>query len=198
MKTRITQTNLLRNLSTLFLGGALLFTCPGDATAAVFAKYDGVDGESQDANHDKWIDVLSIDWGSHKPGGGATGQSRRRGAAVVEDLTLTMEFDRSSPKIQEACLIGKVFPKIEIDVVANRDDTDGESFLTYKLKDVIVTSYLIIVADDGSTALQVSMSFSTLMQTHTDGEGNETTLDIDRPARDVVLTEKSVEPKRER
>ena len=55
---------------------------------AVFAKYDGVDGESvdaqtaelklgtdgsktKDANHDKWIDVLSIDWGSHKPGGGA-------------------------------------------------------------------------------------------------------------------------------
>ena len=23
-----------------------------------------------DSNHDKWIDVLSIDWGSHKPGGG--------------------------------------------------------------------------------------------------------------------------------
>ena len=38
---------------------------------AVFAKYDGVDGESADANHDKWIDVLSNDWGSHKPGGGA-------------------------------------------------------------------------------------------------------------------------------
>ena len=44
-----------------------------EADMAAFAKYDGVDGESKDANHDKWIDVLSIDWGSHKPGGGATG-----------------------------------------------------------------------------------------------------------------------------
>ena len=47
---------------------------------AAFAKYDGIDGEAIDVNHDKWIDVLSIDWGAHKPGGGMTGQSRRRGA----------------------------------------------------------------------------------------------------------------------
>ncbi len=53
---------------------------------AAFAKYDGIDGESQDANHDKWIDVLSLDWGAHRSGGGATGQSRRRGAAIVEDM----------------------------------------------------------------------------------------------------------------
>ena len=29
-----------------------------------------IGGESKDAGHDKWIDVLSIDWGAHKPGGG--------------------------------------------------------------------------------------------------------------------------------
>ena len=45
---------------------------------AAFAKYDGIDGESKDSNPDKWIDVLSIDWGSNKPGGGATGATRRR------------------------------------------------------------------------------------------------------------------------
>ena len=51
-------------------------------TAAVFAKYDGIDGESVDSdrNHDKWIDILSIDWGAQRPGAGATGVSRRRGA----------------------------------------------------------------------------------------------------------------------
>ena len=29
---------------------------------AAFVKYDGVDGESSDVNHDKWIDVLSLKW----------------------------------------------------------------------------------------------------------------------------------------
>ena len=83
---------------------------------AAFAKYDGVDGESDDANHGKWIDVLSIDWGAHKPGGGATGQSRRRGAAVVEDLTLTFEYEKAAPKLQEKCLKGEVIPKLEIEL----------------------------------------------------------------------------------
>ena len=29
---------------------------------AAFAKNDGFDGESKDENHDKWIDVLSVQW----------------------------------------------------------------------------------------------------------------------------------------
>ena len=29
---------------------------------AAFVKFDGVDGEATDANHDKWIDVLSVRW----------------------------------------------------------------------------------------------------------------------------------------
>ena len=37
-------------------GGALMK--PMSLTPVV-----GVDGESKDSNHDKWIDVLSIDWG---------------------------------------------------------------------------------------------------------------------------------------
>jgi type VI secretion system secreted protein Hcp len=88
------------------------------SNAAVFAKYEGIDGESKDANHAKWIDVLSVDWGIHKPGGGATGQSRRRGAAVVEDLILTLEYEKSSPKLQEKCLKGEVVPMLEIEQTA--------------------------------------------------------------------------------
>ena len=58
------------------------------------------------SNHDKWIDVLSIDWGIHKPGGGMTGQSRRRGAAVVEDLALTVEYEKAAPKLHREVLEG--------------------------------------------------------------------------------------------
>ena len=66
---------------------------------AAFAKYDGIDGEAIDANHDKWIDILSIDWGAHKPGGGATGQSRRRGGATVEDLEALRGATRPGPEL---------------------------------------------------------------------------------------------------
>ena len=75
---------------------------------AAYAKYDGIDGESKDTNHDKWIDVLSIDWGVNRPGGGATGQSRRRGGAVVDDITLTIEYEKSTPLLQEKCCMGEI------------------------------------------------------------------------------------------
>ena len=107
---------------------------------AVFAKYDGFDGESKDSNHDKWIDVLSIDWGAHKPGGGMTGQSRRRGGAVVEDITLTIEYEKASPKIMEKCLKGEVIPKLEIEQTANYGGSRA-TYLRYELKNVMVTSY---------------------------------------------------------
>ena len=32
-----------------------------------FMKLGGIEGESTDEGHDKWIDVLSVDFGSHKP-----------------------------------------------------------------------------------------------------------------------------------
>jgi type VI secretion system secreted protein Hcp len=106
---------------------------------AVFAKYEGIDGESQDSNHGKWIDVLSIDWGIHKPGGGLTGQSRRRGAAVVEDMTLTVEYEKASPKLMEKCLKGEVIPKLELEQTATYGGARA-TYLKYELKNVMVTS----------------------------------------------------------
>ena len=30
--------------------------------AAMFAKYDGIEGESEDSNHKGWIDVMAVSW----------------------------------------------------------------------------------------------------------------------------------------
>ena len=107
---------------------------------AVFAKYDGVDGESKDSNHDKWIDVLSIDWGAHKPGGGASGQSRRRGAAIVEDITLTIEYEKATPKLQEKCLNGEIIPKLEIEQTSTYGGARA-TYLKVELEKVMITGF---------------------------------------------------------
>lgn len=107
---------------------------------AIFARYEGIDGESKDENHDKWIDVLSIDWGIHKPGGGATGQSRRRGSAVVEDMVITIEYEKASPKLQEKCLRGEVIPRLEIELTATYGGARA-TYLNYTMENVMVTSY---------------------------------------------------------
>ena len=137
---------------------------------AAFAKYEGIDGESVDANHDKWIDVLSIDWGAHKPGGGATGQSRRRGAATVEDMMLTMEYEKAAPKLQEKCLMGEVIPKLEIDLTSTYGGARA-TYLHVELKNVMVTSYQINASGNdeaGPPTVVVGNNFEEMKVTYTE------------------------------
>jgi len=113
---------------------------PSNSMMAYFAKYAGIDGESDDTNHSKWIEILSIDWGAQKPGGGATGQSRRRGAAVIDDLTITMKYEKASPKLQEKCLKGEVIPKLEIELTTMFGEAQA-TYLKYELKNVLITGF---------------------------------------------------------
>ena len=163
-------------LSTALLGGALSLALAQPAEAAVFAKYDGIDGESKDDKHDKWIDVLSIDWGAHKPGGGATGQSRRRGGVIVEDLTMTLEYDKAAPKLQEALHSGEAIPTIEIDFTAGgQPGSSGQVYLKLELKEAIVTSYDLGAVGEGAVGIRVDLSFSEVKWTYVarDGEVQE-------------------------
>lgn len=143
---------------------------------AVFAKYDGVDGESADANHDKWIDVLSIDWGSHKPGGGATGQSRRRGGVVVEDMSLSIEYEKSTPKLLEKLNMGEVIPKLEIEQTANYGGSRA-TYLKYELKNVQITSFQVNASgnDESPPTVTLANNFEEYKVTYTeyDSEGNK-------------------------
>ncbi len=126
---------------------------------ALFIKFDGVDGEAKDKDHKQWSDLLSMSWGVHKAGAGATGQTRRRGVATVDDVVITKEFDKSSPKLAEAVLSGKVFPKVEIHNTA----TYGENrctYLKYELKHVAVTSHNISAAGGGDAVPHENMSLN--------------------------------------
>ena len=147
-----------------------------ETSQAWFAKYDGIDGESVDANHDKWIDILAIDWGANKPGAGATGQSRRRGAAVLEDMTLTMEYEKASPKLIEAALEGKVIPKLEIEMTSTYGGARA-TYLKYELKNVQVTSYEVsgAASDDAPPTVVIGNNFEEIKVTYTeyDNEGGK-------------------------
>lgn len=156
---------------------------PTGASAAAFVKYDGIDGESKDANHDKWIDILNVDWGVSRPNASAPAQSRRRGAAVVEDMTIAFEYEKSAPKILEQCLKGKVIPKLEIELTSTYGGARA-TYLRYEMKNVSCTSYSVTgptgerigdkTAGEGPPVVVVSNSFEEIKVTYTeyDNEGN--------------------------
>jgi type VI secretion system secreted protein Hcp len=134
---------------------------------ALFIKFDGVDGEAQDKDHKGWSDILSFSWGLHKAGAGATGQTRRRGVATVEDVVCTKEYDKASPKLSESVCSGKVFPKVEIHNTATYGENRA-TFLKYELKNVLVTSHNVSAAGGGDAVPTETMSlnFEEVKQTY--------------------------------
>lgn len=167
---KATMINLFKTTTFAAVSAVMLLGSAPLGSGAVFAKYDGVDGESKDTNHDKWIDVLSIDWGIHRPGGGMTGATRRRGAAVVEDLTLTIEYEKATPKLQEKCLKGEIIPKLEIEQTSTYGGARA-TYLKYELTNVLITSVKMRAeaGDDGETGtVVVGCIFDEIKVTYTE------------------------------
>ena len=151
---------------------------------AIFAKYDGIDGQSLNAEHDKWIDVLSADWNCHRPGGSTTGQARQKSSAVVDDFVISMDFEKAAPKLQEAMLMGKIIPKLEIEHTASYGGAH-EVYLKFELKNVMVTNVGFNGNGEGIPSVVLSNNFEEIKVTYTqyneagEKQGNtETTFNV--------------------
>jgi len=137
---------------------------------AILAKYDSIDGEASDRGFEGGMKVGSIAWGAQQSDPGASGRSRRRGVAVVEDVTLTMAYDKASPKLQEKCLRGEVIRKLEIDVTADFGGT-RQTYLHIELKNVLIASYQFAASGDGEAEppmIVVGNDFEEMKVTYTE------------------------------
>jgi type VI secretion system secreted protein Hcp len=96
----------------------------------------GIDGESRDEDHDKWIDVLAVDWGSgaKQP----AGPGRGAGAVVI-----TRKLDTSSPKLVEKIAKGATVPEMVLHTPAGGEEPTYQAF---ELDNVRITSYSISTA----------------------------------------------------
>lgn len=136
---------------------------------AIFANYDGIDGEATDAQHENWVDILTLDWGAHQADAGSTG-SRRRGSAVVEDLIMTLDYEKAAPKLLDKCLKGEVVPQLDIELTATYGGA-RVTYLKYELKNVMVTSYRVNASGDddaGPPTVSVANHFEELTVTYTE------------------------------
>ena len=136
---------------------------------AAFIKFQGIEGESGDNDHKKWSDLASFSQPMYKPGSG-TGQTRRRGDVVVDDMTITKELDKASPKLAEAICGGKVFGTVNIELTASYGDAGRKTYYAYELKNVQVVNYTVSGAgqSDEVPMEQVTLNFEEIKLTYTE------------------------------
>jgi type VI secretion system secreted protein Hcp len=84
-----------------------------NANAAMYIKFDGIDGESVSVDHKEWIIVDSMAWGVTAPNVDPAGGT---GKVVIRDFTITHRIDKASPKLFLACATGQTIPTVTLSV----------------------------------------------------------------------------------
>ena len=81
----------------------------------MYMKVEGVDGDCKDEAHDKWIDIISWNWGAHHPSNMQTGGGTSGGTAQLDQLTVMAKTAASTATLM-GLLLQATKKKIEIHV----------------------------------------------------------------------------------
>ncbi len=105
-----------------------------------FLKIDGVPGESTDEKHKEWIELLSFSHGVSQPASGSVSSGGSRTAERVDhmDFNCVKTLDKASPKLNLFCCNGDHIPEVKVELC--RAGKDKQKYMSYIMKDVIVTS----------------------------------------------------------
>jgi type VI secretion system secreted protein Hcp len=128
----------------------------------MFLKFDGIPGESRDAEHKGSIDITSFSWGesntvSHL---GSAGGGAGAGKVSMQDFHFTAKVSIATPKLMLSCANGAHIPTGVFSVrrAAVEQKESPSDFLVYKFQNVIITS--VSEAGDTSDIPLDSVSFA--------------------------------------
>lgn len=135
-----------------------------------FLKIEGVDGESTDAAHQKWIELLSFSHGMSQPPSSVVSSAGGAGSGRVnmQDFSIVKHLDSASPKLAMACCTGQHFPTVKIEVC--RAGGDKLKYMEYKMTNVLVASVRPGGSSQGSDEVpleEVGFNFGKIEWTYT-------------------------------
>lgn len=128
---------------------------------AIYLKYDGIDGEATHQDHQKWIDIQSLQFGFGRAISTPTGSAANREASQpsVSEIVFTKGMDASSPKLFTEAVTGNKGKTVNIDLVST--GSPGNTYATYTLTNALVSAYSLSSGGDRPSE-SVSISFTKL------------------------------------
>ena len=138
-----------------------------------FIKIQGIEGESQDAGHEKWIDVLSWDWGCSQSGAvGAGSHGRARSRGQMREFKITKPIDRSSPALAYNTMIGQHVGMAEFHTTKAGDDGAALVYCKFLFEGVLITGYSTGGQTGGDLPVEeVSFVFNKVTYTYVEQTG---------------------------
>jgi type VI secretion system secreted protein Hcp len=133
---------------------------------AIYLKYEGIDGDTTEHKHMKWIEVMSVQFGVGRAISTRTGaaHSRESSEPSVSEVTIVKQLDASTPKLFVESCTGNKGKKVEIEYVTTGQESEVP--LRYELTDVLVSGYSISSSGDRPTE-SVSLNFTKVEMKYT-------------------------------
>lgn len=126
--------------------------------ADMFMEIADMVGESEDALHPGWIDVLSLQWSLD-----AAATSDKRGVSgEISDIEITTAADAASPYLALAAMQGKSFDTIDFEFVG----ADGQVVRTLRLSNVLIKSLNSKSQRDGDDTESWTLNYTTIQWTY--------------------------------
>jgi type VI secretion system secreted protein Hcp len=125
-----------------------------------FLKLDGIPGESTDVSHKDEIDVQSWSWGVSQTGVIGGGGGGGAGKASFQDFHFVTRISKASPQLFLACASGSHIKMATLSGVRGAGKVKGSEFLTFKLRDVTVTSVQQGDSEGAAPVDQFSLNFA--------------------------------------
>jgi type VI secretion system secreted protein Hcp len=124
----------------------------------IFVKLDGIDGESKQAAHKNWVDVLNFGYSVTQSASMHTGGGGGVGKADFGPIMFTHYLDKASPNLFKYCASGKHIPTVTFSVCKTGDGS--QEFARIVLTDVIVASVSPGGASGSGMTETVAMAYS--------------------------------------
>jgi len=141
-----------------------------NSQAGAYMKLGDIKGEATAPGFEEWSDMLSVDWGIHRPVISGAGSTRQRSSATLSDVVCVKELDKASPKIMEAIATGVVFPTVSIHLTRNNAAGGTVTYVEYEMKNVMVTKWTTSggASGDPRPTEQVSLNFEEIKMIYTE------------------------------
>jgi type VI secretion system secreted protein Hcp len=164
----------VRILSVALFLSLVALTVPGIASAAekIFLKIDGIQGESLDAQHKDWIDVLYWSIGVTSAVSARTVAGAVVGKASFQDLKFTKLIDKSSALLFRAVASGKHIKNATLEVW----DAAGKFKFWEIVMEELIVSGITNSGNVQANTEEITLNFGTVKWTYTqpkrqDGSG---------------------------
>ncbi|MCX7888221.1 MAG: type VI secretion system tube protein Hcp [Rhodobacteraceae bacterium] len=126
-------------------------------------KIDGIKGQVKTTGFEDEISLESVQWGTNRHVASFTGTAREVSAPTLSEVVCTKFLDSSSMALQKNALFGDPLPLVELHFVRDKGGGESEAYLTFKLGQVLVTSYSISHSSGSDVPMEsLSLNFLTI------------------------------------